>query len=49
MGSKDLLSRSQMHVGDWVEENYNGNAAVSRGENLLCVEMGLTPTVICLI
>jgi hypothetical protein len=49
IGSGDLVSRSHMHVGGWVEENDDGNTAVSRGKILLCVGMGLTLTVRCLI
>jgi hypothetical protein len=32
-GSRDLLSRAQMHVGGRDEENYDGGAVMSRGEN----------------
>jgi hypothetical protein len=29
-GSRDLLSRSRMHVSAWDEEDYDGGAAASR-------------------
>jgi hypothetical protein len=48
-GSVDLLSRTQMHVGDRDEENYDGGVVVSRGKNLTCVGMGLTLAARCLI
>jgi hypothetical protein len=31
-GSRDLFSRSQMHVGDQDEENHDGGTVVSRGK-----------------
>jgi hypothetical protein len=48
-GFEDLLSRSQMDVDDRDEENYDDDTAVSRGEILTYVGMGLAVAVRSLI